>query len=157
MENLPGAEPQNCLWSHEHTLPSFSSLCRSLSASPHLIFPSLDHFSPALQRWEPKASDATHYFQQRTCCTEEKRETGWTVCFAIFFSRAIISNHERPDGYAEHLWLWGAQVIPPPPPRVRPVSAPQYFSAVGLTYQSFVKRWNMIQEFYVHIWRKFIV
>jgi len=35
---------------------------------------------------------------------------------SLLFSKAIISNHEQPDGDAEHLWLYRPQSPPPPPP-----------------------------------------
>lgn len=83
-------------------------LCLYLSLSLHLsplFLLSLHHSSPALpRRCEQKAADVTHYFRQRTCCIEkrgERERAAGQLGSPSFF----ISNHERADGDAEHLWL----------------------------------------------------
>lgn len=86
------------------------SLSLSLHPSPPFL-PSLHHpfscVTTGLQRCEHKAADVTHYFQQRTCCTENRRERADGQFASPSF---FISNHERADGDAEHLWL---QRVPP--------------------------------------------
>lgn len=98
---------------HEHTSTSFFfpvSFSFSISSSP--LIPSF-LFMP--WRWKLNAADVTHYFGQRTCCIEKSVETEsesiWTVGFMLRSSEAILPNHERTDGKAEHLWLQRASSL----------------------------------------------
>lgn len=85
-----------------------------------LYFPLLFPFAPSLlarvsiglRRCKHKAADVTHYFRQKTCCVAKRSETPGSLVHHLF-SQAVISNHERADGDAEHLWLQRAQAPPP--------------------------------------------
>lgn len=135
---------KNCIWSDEHTLPSFSFS----SFSPlHSIIPLL---STGLLRWEQKAADVTHYFQQRTCRIKKKQEKteesgkkgGWAVLFAIFF-------HLQP-------WAsrWGCRAplaIASPSPTPCSGQPDAAFPIVGFIHQSLAKSRNMIREISTHI------
>lgn len=128
VEDLPGAKPRN--------RDPFKTNCTSSSILHSFFFVCffpfsffLHHLSPVLlEGCERKAAHVTHYFQQRTCCTETRGETVSIsmVCLQIS-SEAILSDHKRTDGGAEHLWLSS-------PPHLLPASAPNmlFFSCCGL-------------------------
>lgn len=122
---LPGAElrnPDPCFLSP--SLP-FTPLL-SIFSHPFTLFGR--SFHTLLHRCEQKAADVTHYFKQRTCCTEKTKrergddgESGRTVGFDVFSpKRSSPATSEQmgmqsTSGYPES---------PPPPPPLMPVSAP---------------------------------
>lgn len=144
MENLPGAELKNCLWSDEHTLPSFSFSPLPFLSLSFSSFSSSFHSITPLLRYR-RGCDATSRKRLTWLITSDRekreRERQGSLVRHLFF-QAIISNYEQADGDAEHLWLQRAEV--PPPPQARH----SVFSYRGFHSSVTTFTWTVIFRFY---------